>query len=82
MLVLGLITTQIFWVNKAYFLVKQQFEYSVETALRTVAKQILVHNNDSTLVYNQVERLDFGTYRVNINDTLHPDIDDMVNYYL
>ena len=49
--------------------------------MRTVAKQILVHNNDSTLVYNQVERLDFGTYRVNINDTLHPDyLESLIRY--
>ena len=47
-LLIGLVTTQIVWVQKAYQLQEEQIDYDITQALKRVAQQILIANNDST----------------------------------
>lgn len=72
MLLIGLVTTQIFWVGKAYELEERQFNHDVTQALKNVASQILRHSKDPAALMNPVEQLSYNFFRVSINDTLHP----------
>jgi len=71
-LLIGLVTIQIFWVNKAYDLTAVQLDHDITAALKTVAFQIRDHNNDSAQIMDPVDQLSPNFYRVRINDTLHP----------
>ena len=72
LLLLGLVTTQVLWVTKAYQIQQKQFSYDVTDALKEIANQILKHNNDSTPLPDPVKQLSDNTFRVSLNDTLHP----------
>jgi two-component system, OmpR family, phosphate regulon sensor histidine kinase PhoR len=69
--IIGLVITQLFWMDKAFELREWEFDDNVTAALREVALQIKVINNDSTEVA-PVLRLSRSYFVVATNDTLHP----------
>ncbi|MEM9022668.1 MAG: hypothetical protein AAGB22_02940, partial [Bacteroidota bacterium] len=72
-LLIGLMITQIFWVNKAYRVTEVQLDHDITTVLVDVARQILEHRNDSSQLVDPVREPSPFFYVVSINDTLHPD---------
>lgn len=72
-LFVGLVTTQIFWVGKAYELSALQLENDITRSLKNVTNEILAAQGDSAVVTDPVEKISEQFYRVSINDTLYPD---------
>lgn len=69
---IGIITTQFFWVKNAYNLEEKQFNERVHLALNTVTHQLLsIHNDESELI-NPVKQISSNYYITTINDTVHP----------
>ena len=68
----GLIFTQVTWVNKAYKIEEQQFSYNVTNALINVVEIIQKNANDSTPIYDPIEQVSANMYMVRIHDTLYP----------
>jgi len=71
-LLIGLVTTQIMWVKKAYQLQEEQIDYDITQALKRVAQQILIANNDSTELYDPVEQVTPNLFRVKIRESIQP----------
>lgn len=69
--IIGLVLTQLFWMDKAFELREREFDDNVTAALREVAIQIKSINKDSTEVA-PVLRLSRNYFVVATNDTLHP----------
>ena len=72
MLLIGLVTTQIFWVSKAYKLEQKQFDHDITEALKNVGREILIHNNDSSFLVDPIKKVTENYFQVAINDTLNP----------
>ena len=84
--VIGIVATQIYWLDKAfevqksqYKLVKEQesaeaklFNDRVKIALSKVANEILTINNDPAELFEAVKQIRPNYYTVAINDTVHP----------
>lgn len=68
----GIVTTQIFWVTKAFTLEEKKFNESVHTALFNVAQEILDVNEDPTELTDPVHQISSNYFVVTVNDTLHP----------
>ncbi len=68
--IIGIVTTQIFWLNKAFDINEQQFTRSVTIALRSVAKRLLVYNNQTLPNENPVAQLTDNYFVVRINDVI------------
>lgn len=71
-LLIGLITTQIFWVQKAYQLQEEQMDYDITQSLKRVAQQVLLANNDSTQLYDPIEQVSPELFRVRIRESIQP----------
>ena len=71
-LLIGLVTTQIFWVSKAYKLEQKQFDHDITEALKNVGREILIHNNDSSFLVDPIKKVTENYFQVAINDTLNP----------
>ncbi|MBT6745266.1 MAG: HAMP domain-containing histidine kinase [Flavobacteriales bacterium] len=71
-LLIGLVTTQIFWVSKAYKLEQKQLDHDITKALKNVGREILIHNNDSSFLVDPVKKVTENYFQVAINDTLNP----------
>lgn len=69
--IVGLVLTQLFWMDKAFELREREFDDNVTAALRQVALEIKDINNDSTEVA-PVRKLSRNYFVVATNDTLHP----------
>lgn len=69
--IVGLVLTQLFWMDKAFELREREFDDHVIEALREVAIQIKEINRDSTEV-SPVVKLADNYFIVPTNDTLHP----------
>lgn len=67
----GIVVTQIYWVNKAFNLQQKQFNDRVVIAMTEVVDQIMTINQDSAGV-EPVQQVSNNYYVANINDTLHP----------
>lgn len=76
LLVVSLVAIQMVWVNKAYKLQNQEFEDKVIAALHQVTQEIMLHNNDSSVVINPVSVEQNGKlYKVSVSYPL-------TDYYL
>ncbi len=73
LLLIGLVSTQIFWVRKAYQLQVRQIDYDITMSLKNVARQILIHNKDSAEIYDPVEQVSEKVFRVRIQESIDPD---------
>lgn len=72
LILVGLVATQVFWVNKAYDLQENQFDYKVTEGLKSVAQEILDHHHDSTVLVDPVKQVSDNYFQVAITDTIHP----------
>lgn len=71
-LFIGLVTTQIIWVQRAYAISEQQAQHEIEVALNNVVKDIQRHSGDSTFLIDPVKMVGNHFYRVQINEELQP----------
>ncbi|NQV53541.1 MAG: HAMP domain-containing histidine kinase [Flavobacteriales bacterium] len=71
-LFIGLVSTQIFWVKKAYEITQRQLEHEIELALIDVVKDIQRHSGDSTFLVDPVKLVSPHFFRVQINEELQP----------
>lgn len=69
--IVGLFTTQLFWMDKAFDLREREFNDRVNIALRSVAQDLMLLNKDSSDV-PPVRQLSSNYFIVSTNDTLHP----------
>lgn len=72
LLFIGLVSTQIVWVQKAYQIAEEQTHHEIELALNTVVKNIQKHSGDSTFLVDPVKLVSKNFYRVQINEELQP----------
>lgn len=84
--VVGIIATQIYWLDKAFEVQKNQIELRKEQAtaeskqfndrvtmaLTNVANEILTINNDPAELFQAVKQIRPNYFTVAINDTVHP----------
>jgi two-component system phosphate regulon sensor histidine kinase PhoR len=63
----GIITTQVYWVRKAYALSEQRFNLNVNVALRNMASAILRDQGLPPMRYSPVEQVSPGCFTVQIN---------------
>jgi two-component system phosphate regulon sensor histidine kinase PhoR len=68
----GIITTQYFWVKNAYNLEEKQFNERVHIALSNVSHQLLNINKDESQLINPVKQISSNYFIALINDTVHP----------
>ena len=71
-MLIGLSVTQIYWVGHAYNAQEQNLDLQIKFALTKVAKQILEHRNDSSVLIDPVKQVSANYFTVATNDTLHP----------
>jgi two-component system, OmpR family, phosphate regulon sensor histidine kinase PhoR len=69
---IGLVSTQIVWIKKAYAIADQQIEHEIELALTDVVKDIQRHSGDSAFLVDPVKLVSKNFYRVQINEELQP----------
>jgi len=84
--VIGIVATQIYWLDKAFEVQKSQYELvkeqeaaeaklfndRVKIALSKVANEILTINNDPAELFEAVKQIRPNYFTVAINDTVHP----------
>ena len=84
--VIGIVVTQIFWLNRAFKVQQDQYELVLESeaaeaklfndrvkiALSKVANEILTINNDPAELFEAVQQIRPNYFTVAINDTVHP----------
>jgi two-component system phosphate regulon sensor histidine kinase PhoR len=63
----GIISTQVYWVRKAYVINEQRFNLNVNVALRNVATNILKDQGLPQFRYSPVEQVSPGCFVVQIN---------------
>lgn len=68
--IIGIVTTQLFWLNKALDISEKQFNRSVTIALRSVAKRLLVYSNQTLPNENPVIQLTDNYFVVRVNDVI------------
>lgn len=68
----GVITTQIFWVNKAFNIQEREFNDRTVIALTSVVERIQSLNKDSSIIDEPVIQESSNYFVANVNDTLHP----------
>ena len=69
---IGLVTTQIIWVQRAYEISERQAQHEIEVALNNVVRDIQRHSGDSTFLIDPVKMVENHFYRVQINEELQP----------
>ncbi len=68
----GIIATQMFWVNKAFNLQEREFTDRTVVALTSVVERIQDLNKDSAVIDEPVIQESSNYFVANVNDTLHP----------
>jgi two-component system phosphate regulon sensor histidine kinase PhoR len=69
---IGIVTTQIFWVREAYNLQEKQFNERVRMSLNSVTNELLSINKDEAELFNPVKQVTSNYYVTLINDTVNP----------
>lgn len=70
----GIIVTQVYWVKKAFDLEEKKFSQSAQIALKNVAEQILMFNNNPSLLIDPVTQVSSNYYTVEVNDVIDASI--------
>lgn len=68
--IIGIATTQTYWIIKAYNLEDHEFHQTVTISLRKVAESISKFNNSELPKQNLIQRRSSNYYAVNINDRI------------
>lgn len=69
---IGLVSTQIVWVKKAYTITEQQVHHEIEVSLMNVVKQIHMHSEDSIFIVDPIKEVSDNFYRIQISEELQP----------
>ncbi len=69
---IGLVSTQIVWVKKAYTITEEQVHHEIEVALTKVVEEIRIHGGDSSFIIDPIKEVSPNFYRVQINEELQP----------
>ena len=77
--VTGIITTQIFWLRRAFDLKEKQFNQTVSISLKNVAEHILAYNNHAAPVINPVCQYSTNYFVVAVNDVIDANV---LEYFL
>lgn len=72
--IIGIVSTQIYWVRKAFVLEEQQFEQSAKTALFSVVKHLTEYNETVMPLENPVRQISGNYYIVNVNDVIDANV--------
>ncbi|WP_109832385.1 sensor histidine kinase [Reichenbachiella versicolor] len=75
--ILGIVAVQTFWLNKAFNLKQQQFEYEVSVALLNVTDR-LCEINQSELPDDPIEKLSSNYFIVNLNNSISPRVLELI----
>jgi two-component system, OmpR family, phosphate regulon sensor histidine kinase PhoR len=75
----GIITTQVFWLRRAFDLKEKQFNQTVNIALKSVAEQILAYNQHAAPVINPVCQYSTNYFVVAVNDVIDANV---LEYFL
>jgi two-component system, OmpR family, phosphate regulon sensor histidine kinase PhoR len=70
--IIGIIITQAYWFRKALDIKENQFNQSVNIALRNVASEILMQRGDTSYYIEPINQPADNFFVVSVNDTLHP----------
>lgn len=73
LLLVGIITVQVIWIQKAYRLQITQLNYDITQALVQVSRHIQQHQGDETLLLDPVKQIDAQTFIVKTNENPNPD---------
>jgi two-component system phosphate regulon sensor histidine kinase PhoR len=77
--ILAIVVVQVFWVKEALHISDQQFDQTVQIALREVAEKIAKQNKTTYEYKNPVKKINSTHYVVQVNS----DIDaEMLDYYI
>jgi two-component system, OmpR family, phosphate regulon sensor histidine kinase PhoR len=68
----GIVFTQFYWISRAWDINQNQFNHSVNLALRNVANEIIRMRGDSTAYIEPIRQVSANYFVVSIYDTLHP----------
>ncbi|HCY46655.1 MAG TPA: hypothetical protein DHU89_08215, partial [Flavobacteriales bacterium] len=69
---IGIIVTQIFWVDKAFTIQDREFNDRTVIALTSVVERLQALNKDSSDVDEPVVQETSNYFVAHVNDTLHP----------
>ena len=70
--VIGIISTQIYWVGQSFDIKEKELDQDLKTALRSVAEN-MAESNKTPLPYKSVYQMNSDYFVVNINDTINAD---------
>ncbi len=70
--ILGIVLTQVYWVQKAFDLKEKQFTHRTNIALKSVADQLLEESLDSTARLESIRQLSSNYYTVEFNRAIDP----------
>jgi two-component system phosphate regulon sensor histidine kinase PhoR len=68
--ILGIISTQVFWVRRAFAINEDRFNQTVSIALSSVAQRLLQYNNQTIPILNPVNQLTDNYFVVKVNDVI------------
>jgi two-component system phosphate regulon sensor histidine kinase PhoR len=73
-IILGIIFSQLYWLIRTWDLKDQEFDQTVQIALRQVAGDIALYNKTELPKQNLIQRRSSNIYAVNINSTIDANI--------
>lgn len=73
-IILGTIFSQLYWLIRTWDLKDQEFDQTVQIALRQVAEDIAIYNKTELPKQNLIQRRSSSIYAVNINSTVDANI--------
>ena len=71
----GIVFTQLYWVNKAFELKEEQFDNSVRIAMKSVLNQLLDQKNDS-IFKDHIDRVRCRKLKLDVTDIIEPKLLD------
>jgi two-component system phosphate regulon sensor histidine kinase PhoR len=72
--VVGLLSIQIYWIKNALDLKEREFNSSVQMALMKVVNQVTQFGNDTTQIVEPIKQLPDNMFVVTVNEKIYPNI--------
>lgn len=70
--IIGIVMTQIYWINKAWNINEKQFNHTINLALRNVAHELYIQRGDSISAKEKITQISPNYFLVSINDIIPP----------
>lgn len=71
----GIVLTQLYWVEKAFELREEHFNKSVRISIKSVLNRLLEHKNDSIFI-EDLEKIKCGKLKMDVTDIVQPELLD------